>query len=67
MLALMRWQALLSVEDMLREVFAVVDEYDAMQRTFFLFTSDHGCVRKEDERAKTRSSSAESIVSRHCH
>jgi N-acetylglucosamine-6-sulfatase len=42
MLALMRWQALLSVEDMLREIFAVVEEHDAMQRTFFLFTSDHG-------------------------
>ena len=38
----MRWQALLSVEDMLREIFAVVEEHDAMQRTFFLFTSDHG-------------------------
>ena len=41
-LALMRWQALLSVEDMLREIFALVDEYDAMERTFFLYTSDHG-------------------------
>ena len=41
-LALMRWQALLSVEDMLKEIFAVVEEFDAMDRTFFLYTSDHG-------------------------
>jgi len=42
MLARMRWQALLSVEDMIREIYTLVDELGAMDRTIFLYTSDHG-------------------------
>ena len=42
MLARMRWQALLSVEDMIREAHTLVDELGAMERTYWLYTScDH--------------------------
>ena len=39
MLARMRWQALLSVEDMIREAHTLVDELGAMERTYWLYTS----------------------------
>ena len=39
MLARMRWQALLSVEDMIREAHTLVDELGATERTIWLYTS----------------------------
>ena len=39
MLARMRWQALLSVEDLIREAHTLVDELGAMERTIWLYTS----------------------------
>ena len=37
-----RWRSLLSVDDIVRELYSLLDKYDELDNTYFLWTSDHG-------------------------
>ena len=39
-----RWQSLLSVDDIVTDLFATLEDLGIAKKTFVVYSSDHGCV-----------------------